>query len=523
MTASSFRIIALIATYNEEDIIEPVLLHLASEGVDSYVIDNRSTDGTVEKVRSFIGRGVIGVETFSAPGVERDDSRFHWAPILARKEALAKELDADWFIHHDADEVRESPWGHLRLREAIELVDRLGYSAIDSEVLNFWPTTDVPESADPVRAFRYCEHAGLFDRLQVKTWKKTVSGVDLVTSGGHDATFEERRIFPLRFIIRHYPIRSDAHGARKVFCERRPRFAADERQRGWHVQYDGFEPGTTFVRDPASMTLYDAEQTRVHAQIHHRLVEQLEEEVSTLRRNADQVDRRIGALERQLVLERGEQTERIRELEVLLQQRANELRDVGELFQRQVATERREQTERITELEGLLLQRANELQDVGEVFQRQLATERKEQTDRISALEAIAQERGDEVIRIGDVFQEQLTHEREEQTARISALETAIAGRDRELSALRTGVAEAQRQLEQNAHVLADREQTMLTLNRELADTRANLRAITGENEHLRARVAEMRRHLDEVYASRSWRVTAPLRALLRRTPKGIL
>jgi hypothetical protein len=56
------------------------------------------------------------------------------------------------------------------------------------------------------------------------------------------------------FILRHYPIRSETHGRRKVLDERLPRYDAAERDDGWHIQYDGFASGeTSFLWDPAEL------------------------------------------------------------------------------------------------------------------------------------------------------------------------------------------------------------------------------------------------------------------------------
>src|SRR6186713_1337421 len=136
--AAEFRVVALIATFNEGDIIAPVLQHLISEGIDVYLLDDGSTDDTVRQAAPFLNRGLIEIEHRAAPG----GSEFSWTSILARKEELAGALNADWFIHHDADEFRETPWPSVRLREGIEVVDRLGYSAIDFEVLTFPPTDE---------------------------------------------------------------------------------------------------------------------------------------------------------------------------------------------------------------------------------------------------------------------------------------------------------------------------------------------------------------------------------------------
>ena len=163
--------------------------------------------------------------------------QFQWTGILRRKSGLASTLGGDWFIHHDADEYRESPWPGLSLRQAVAQVDRLGFNAIDFECLNFVPSND-PGGPPAVRdRLTTYTAAAVHDRLQIRCWKRTVTPVDLVSSGGHEAIFPGRQVFPLRFLLRHYPLRSAAHLRRKVFGERRPRYLPEERARGWHVQY----------------------------------------------------------------------------------------------------------------------------------------------------------------------------------------------------------------------------------------------------------------------------------------------
>src|SRR5262249_51751604 len=130
--------------------------------------------------------------------------------------------------------------------------------------------------------------------------------VDLVSSGGHDVQFPGRRIFPLRFISRHYPIRGAAHGARKVFAERTGRFRSEERARGWHVQYDGVNEGSSFIRDPSTLTPYDPDAVRIALTIRHRGVEALESAVDEARCLADVSRRQLEAHQRDLDAHRAE-------------------------------------------------------------------------------------------------------------------------------------------------------------------------------------------------------------------------
>jgi len=171
---------------------------------------------------------------------------------------LAARLDADWFIHHDADEFREGPWPGVSLADAIARVDREGYNAIDFALLDFRPTAEQPDaSGDPREALVFYETGAAFNRPQVKCWKKAPGPVDLVTSGGHDVAFDGRRVYPLRFLLRHYSVRSAEHGARKRMVERP--YRDDERRRGWHRQYDDQAP---IIRDSSTLTRFDAAAAR---------------------------------------------------------------------------------------------------------------------------------------------------------------------------------------------------------------------------------------------------------------------
>jgi GT2 family glycosyltransferase len=259
----SFRIIAVIAAFNEGDIISQVLAHLLDNGIDVYLIDNHSTDDTVQQAERWLGKGLMNIELF--PQSSEEAGKFEWAAILRRKEELARTLQADWFIHHDADEFRESPWPNITLKEAIRWVDKLGYNCIDFRVLNFPPIDDEFRPADDPRTyFRFCEAPPEIDRVQRKAWKSTNRPVSLVASGGHDAQFQDRHVFPVRFLLRHYPIRGQKHGLKKVLEERKARLLPAEHSQGWHVQYDQvLDKSHSFIKDPRSLIPFDLDEAKL--------------------------------------------------------------------------------------------------------------------------------------------------------------------------------------------------------------------------------------------------------------------
>lgn len=327
------RVVAIVSAYNEDDVIGQVIAHLIGEGVLVHFLDDGSTDNTVGVVEQNLGKGVLAIESLARPAGDTPDPVFRWERILRRKEELATQLEADWFIHHDADEFREGPWPGRTLQEAIGVVDRLGYNAIDFAVLNFPPTHDQFHPGDDIRkVFRHHEPAQSFDRLQVKAWKHAAAGVDLVSTAGHDVRFPGRKVFPIRFLLRHYPIRGQRHGERKIFQDRRPRFDPAERARGWHVQYDDVQEGGSFIRDPRTLELFDPEQVRLRLFLRHREMEEFEAAAAAAADRANVRDEArsaaLRATENRLALLQAELDARSREL---AETRARGERDLVEL------------------------------------------------------------------------------------------------------------------------------------------------------------------------------------------------
>ncbi|HEY6065683.1 MAG TPA: glycosyltransferase family 2 protein [Thermoanaerobaculia bacterium] len=347
-----FRVIALVSAYNEADVISRVIGHLVENGVDIYLIDNRSTDDTVAQARPWIGRGLIEIEEFPPePPPEGETLPFDWTAILQRKEELAAELPADWFLHHDADEFREAPWPGVTLKEAIRWVDRLGYNCLDFRVYNFPPTDDrFRPGDDPREHFRYWEEAGQFDRGQLKGWKKRAGPVSLVPSGGHEVGIPDRRVFPIPFLLRHYPIRGQDHGRRKVFGERRGRFVDRERARRWHIQYDEIVgEDHDFLADPAKLRPWDADQARLELLLDNAVTrhEKYLAGQANLAREGAETERQDAA---SLLAALGDERAKLEADRALLRQRAADLEALaGE-------RERRNETivERLGELERAL-------------------------------------------------------------------------------------------------------------------------------------------------------------------------
>ncbi len=221
------RVVAILASYNEERFIAGCFEHLFRQGVEVYLIDNCSTDRTVEIAERYRGRGLIGVDTFP-----REEGVYRWAEILKRKEELAATLDADWFMHADPDEIRLPPRSDLTLAQALAEVDEKGYNAVNFLEFAFVPTQEAPDHDHPryqQTMLSYYPFPKNFPN-RVNAWKKQPERVDLGT-GGHRVQFEDLRLYPESFKMRHYLFLSVPHLLLKYVGKQ---YDVAELQRGQH-------------------------------------------------------------------------------------------------------------------------------------------------------------------------------------------------------------------------------------------------------------------------------------------------
>jgi glycosyltransferase involved in cell wall biosynthesis len=253
-----FKVVALMATYNEEDILKKSVMKLVNQGIGVYVIDNWSTDSTYEIVKELEAKKLlVGSERFPQDG---PDKYFQYYKLYGRQGEVAKMLNANWCICNDVDEIIASPWSNINLKEAIYIVDKMGYNAVDHTVLVFEPVdnsfTQDMDFEGHFKYFQFGKRTGHF--TQVRSWKnlKTIE----INTLGHAVEFKGRRIFPYKFLLKHYPIRSQSHGEKKVFRERKARFSPEERVKGMNVHYDKYDPGCNFLANPENLIFFEAEK-----------------------------------------------------------------------------------------------------------------------------------------------------------------------------------------------------------------------------------------------------------------------
>ena len=226
------RIVALMHVFNEEDILGETIRFLLDQGLHVHIIDNWSTDGSWEIAGNF-PEDRVSRERFPEEG---PTGHYEWFKQLEYSELLAEKMPFDWFIHYDADEFRYAPWKGITLQNAISFIDRLGYNAIDFTVLDFRYTEDNDQVREGFERqntwFEFGKRPGHF--LQAKGWKKQPVRVDLKNGGGHNVQFPGRKLYPIKFLNKHYSLRSREQAEKKLVQHRLPRVQKELAERSWH-------------------------------------------------------------------------------------------------------------------------------------------------------------------------------------------------------------------------------------------------------------------------------------------------
>jgi hypothetical protein len=252
----SFDVVAIVSVFNEVDIIIRSLEKMLTQGINVYLIDNWSNDGTYEAVLDGLGSKLVGIERFPVAGPHEN---FDLHSLLTRKEEIAKTLGANWFIHCSADEIRCAPWPGMSLRDAIYRVDQEGYNVIDHTVAEFHPVNNDFQPGDDFEDyFRYFNFGTQpADFIRVNAWKNTGQPISLAARGGHQVVFEGRRIYPYKFLLKQYSFRSQEQGERKLFGSGRQRYFPAARPRWWPAHHDSTPRSHNFQKDPSTLVHFD--------------------------------------------------------------------------------------------------------------------------------------------------------------------------------------------------------------------------------------------------------------------------
>ncbi|HUB72988.1 MAG TPA: glycosyltransferase [Solirubrobacteraceae bacterium] len=221
------RIVAIIQTYNEQRFIGGCLAHLEQQGILAYLVDNESSDETVAIAERHLAGNLVGIESLPR------DGNYSQRRQLTRKEELARSLEADWFIHLDADERRVASERGRTLAQALAEADEAGFNAVNFLEFTFVPTREAPDHDHPDYERTMRSYYPFLPRFphRLNAWKRQDGPVALTPSGGHVIRFPGLRMAPQSLYSRHYLFLNSEHAARKFGPGR---YAPEEVEQGWH-------------------------------------------------------------------------------------------------------------------------------------------------------------------------------------------------------------------------------------------------------------------------------------------------
>jgi len=134
-----FRFFAVLGTWMEEDIVEATVRNALAQGAEAvYVVDNASTDATVERA---VAAGAMLGESFDTYKYE-ERVRILLMNALVARISLASGAAHIWWLWMDADEFPEGPDGQT-IAEYLHTLDRR-FRMVGSTYYNHFPT-DKPE------------------------------------------------------------------------------------------------------------------------------------------------------------------------------------------------------------------------------------------------------------------------------------------------------------------------------------------------------------------------------------------
>ena len=174
------RVVAILAVRNERPYLRNCLGHLIDNGIDFFIVDNESTDGTAALLREpRFAEYLVGQRRSTFRGA------FDWAGLLRAREEAASGIEADWVVFVSADEIMHSYSAGESLAAAIARADADGYDVIDFNEYVFLPVNvdyvvDCP-GWQPLRHYYFFEPS----RPRLMRARRRDLRVSHVTTGGH--------------------------------------------------------------------------------------------------------------------------------------------------------------------------------------------------------------------------------------------------------------------------------------------------------------------------------------------------
>jgi hypothetical protein len=247
------RIIGIAAVKNEIDVIEAFVRHNLAHVERLVVLDNSSTDGTLEVLRELSAEG-LPLDLLE----DRRTGKYQslWMTRLMREEAVGR-LQADWVLPLDADEfVAADGWTLVPEGADSSKPIAIGW-------LNYVPTADDDASQiNPVLRLRHRLVQGCNGQIVMVPRDLAARPDAVLPQGHHELEIAGRTVEAVLgpAYLGHFPVRSPGQYLAKIAISHLQYTAMPDRHPDWGYHYR--EPFELLKRDPGAFLASTAAAAR---------------------------------------------------------------------------------------------------------------------------------------------------------------------------------------------------------------------------------------------------------------------
>jgi glycosyltransferase involved in cell wall biosynthesis len=218
-------VLAVMTARNEAGYIGVTLRTLIEQGLEVVLIDHESIDGTRELAESYLGRGLLRIETLKWRGT------YDLTALLVHQQEVFATASHDWLVRIDADE-----WLHpnvaVPLAEYLERHVDPRYGIVNFREYVFLPPTGVDMFGEDYRKLATTYYAFVPGPMRLmRAWRNGVTN-SFVGGAGHRLDgIDEAIVLPEDQALRHYVGLSWSH----AIAKRADRtYAPHDLEKGWH-------------------------------------------------------------------------------------------------------------------------------------------------------------------------------------------------------------------------------------------------------------------------------------------------
>ena len=244
------NILGVTLAYNEADCIETAMKMLLRCCDSVIVFDHGSTDDTADIVDAMPGVDRVAIDRLTCPVVDKDGRQTPLPWRFVAKALLRCQDVFDWVVWIDADEILRKPDNELPIKADIEREAQSGIQVIRPLIRKFFMTNNNGPENNYLRSLCYYKTYEIGHAP--RAWQLNLTPEN-VPPGRHvyDTTTGPRvhpfyipwpngtRVSNNRWLLDHYPFRSQAQATKKILHDRVWITPLDQRRYYNHIRSNG--------------------------------------------------------------------------------------------------------------------------------------------------------------------------------------------------------------------------------------------------------------------------------------------